>query len=87
MEGELYHTAPVATPTLEKKANWHINQAFRSLVCVMRAFGDRGQEWFEYRKQMAEVTLKPVHLHQEEQFRTEYELYADEVDFGLPKAA
>jgi len=87
IEGELYHTAPVATPTLQKKSNWHINQAFRSLICAMKGFGDRGQEWLEYRLKMAEITLKPVHLHQIEQFKTEYELYVDKTDFGLPKAA
>ena len=87
MEGEIYHTAQVFKPTLEKVVNWGTNQVFRTLVCVMRAFGDRGQEWFEYQKQKAEVTLNPTHLHKAEQFKQEYELLANEVDFGLPKAA
>jgi len=87
MEGEIYHTAQVFKPTLEKVVNWGTNQVFRTLVCVMRAFGDRGQEWFEYQKQKAEVKLNPTHLHKAEQFKQEYELLANEVDFGLPRVA
>lgn len=89
MEGEIYHTAKVIQTTLERKSKWHMNQAFRSLVSAMKGFGERGSEWLEYRLQMAEMTLKPVHLHQIEQFKKEYELYADEADFwfGMPKAA
>ena len=84
--GEIYHTALIPAPTLEKTSTWHDNQCFRSLVCVMNGFGDRGREWFEYRLQMAQATLKPVHLHRIEQFKQEYALYADELDFKLPKA-
>jgi hypothetical protein len=53
----------------------------------MKGFGDRGQEWLQHRLQMAEITLKPVHLHQIEQFKTEYELYVDKAEFGMPRAA
>jgi len=87
MEGEIYHTAKVFKPTLEKVVNWGINQVFRTLVCVKKALGDDAEKWMDYQLQVAEIGLNSAHIHKSEQFKKEYKLYAGEVDFGLPKSA
>lgn len=86
IDGEpIYHTAPVANPSLERSAKWQMRQVMRSLVCVLSGFGEDGLAWFQNQIETACASLTERHMKLIAQYRHEYAQYRDscDVEFGM----
>jgi hypothetical protein len=75
VEGEIYHTAAIPAPSLERTTKWHIRQTMRSLVCVVSALGEDSADWIRNQIELARGSLKERHIKLIEQFTQEYADY------------
>lgn len=85
VDGHIYHTAPVPKQSLEKRTGWMKRQVLKSMYCVFQAIGEENaRQWLEHRLSVAGGTINRIHQKLIEQFSKEWELYKDEVDYGMP---
>lgn len=75
IEEGIHHTRQVPNPSLERSTTWLRRQVFRSLACVLTAFGAEAKEWIVNQLEEATGTLRERHQNLISQFRIEYEMY------------